>query len=360
MFPSLLKKLLEKDYGDSIRSGFQATGIFPFNPERVLAKLPTEQREVDSAVQQQLLNRLSSMRYSPAATSKAPRPKKKDKLPPGASYTCTPEGGVMALHDEEDEVDGPSVPRAKRARRLQFTGDASTREESSSEKESSSDSEESSSDSEERSSDDEQVSSSEELGAGIRVIVENRKKKLEERQNRSQVEQEDTGITGSAEQDPEDYQYLPESFVVVLYERDWYLAQVLDKDVEPEAESGDGYVFLNFMKKTHTGESFQWPSIADRLNVLKEDILFVCDPPVPSAGSSSSRKTTFSLSKGDLKKAKAMLMQKQAYYLIKTVPTFLVNCVFSVQVQIGPRFECSCWCITIQFPTSTFLLDPRL
>jgi hypothetical protein len=94
---------------------------------------------------------------------------------------------VIALPDEEDEVDGPSVqiPRAKRARRLQFTEDASTREESSSEKESLSDSEESSSDSKESSSNGEQVSSSEELGAGIRVIVENRKKKLEERQNRS-------------------------------------------------------------------------------------------------------------------------------------------------------------------------------
>jgi hypothetical protein len=94
-FPALLKQLMEKDYQKAIVSGFESCGLFPLNPERALAKLPKEDREVESSVQLQLLNRLSLMRYNQPETTHASRPKKKDKLPAGASYTCLP--GQKAL-----------------------------------------------------------------------------------------------------------------------------------------------------------------------------------------------------------------------------------------------------------------------
>ncbi len=40
-FPTLLKKLLRKDY-NAISGGFKATGLYPFSPETALAKLPAE------------------------------------------------------------------------------------------------------------------------------------------------------------------------------------------------------------------------------------------------------------------------------------------------------------------------------
>jgi hypothetical protein len=344
VFPSLLKQLLDKDFGDAIRAGFECTGICPLNAERVLSKLPKEQREVDSQVQQQLLNKLSSIRYSPGPSSKAPRPKKKDRLPAGASYTCTPEGAVVGLPDDEDEdlLDSPSVvlPTPKRARKLQFAGDASHIEESPTQ-ESSSEKEESSSDEDKSSSDSEEVSSSEELGVGIRAIINRRNKKKEDR--KKEDEERLKRAEEMEETDKQEYQYLPGSYVVVMYDGEWYLAQVLDKEVEQEAECEDNYVYLNFMKKNHTGESFQWPSTPDRLNMLKEDILFTCDPPAPSAGTSSSRRPTFTLSKMELKKAKWMHMLKKVNYLTitvyqyrsHTVPVSNLKSVFLCCGQLG-------------------------
>lgn len=42
---------------------------------------------VETQVQQQLLNKLKTMRYG-EGPSRAARPKKKEKLPAGAAYTC--------------------------------------------------------------------------------------------------------------------------------------------------------------------------------------------------------------------------------------------------------------------------------
>ncbi len=55
-FPTLLKKLMRKDYSNAIMGGFKATGLYPFSPETALAKLPAETREVTSKVPK-------SMRY---------------------------------------------------------------------------------------------------------------------------------------------------------------------------------------------------------------------------------------------------------------------------------------------------------
>jgi hypothetical protein len=107
-FPTLLKKLMRKDYSKVIIGGFKATDLYPFSPETALVKLPAETREVTSKVHEVLLKKLSTMRYKPAGTTQAPRPKKTDKLPPGASYTCRAGGDA---DDGDEPVAGPSKPR---------------------------------------------------------------------------------------------------------------------------------------------------------------------------------------------------------------------------------------------------------
>lgn len=102
-FPALLRKLMEKDYGESIRSGFESCGIHPFSAERALKKLPVENRVVESLIQQQVLNKLHSMRYDQGPTTQAKRPKKKDKLPAGASLTCLGSTSVIELPLDVDE-----------------------------------------------------------------------------------------------------------------------------------------------------------------------------------------------------------------------------------------------------------------
>jgi hypothetical protein len=101
--------------------------------------------------------------------------------------------------------------------------------------------------------------------------------------------------------------YQPGNYVVAIYQDDWYVGQVMEKEGEPDAEAGDEYLLLNFMKKMVPGDRLRWPQQKDVLNTLKEDILFCCQPPMPSASSSSSRSVTFSLSAEETKKAKAML-----------------------------------------------------
>jgi hypothetical protein len=75
--------------------------------------------------------------------------------------------------------------------------------------------------------------------------------------------------------------YPPESFVVAIYQNDLYMGQVLSKDGQLEAEEGDQYVLVS-LERFH-GNTFKLSNKKDILNVVKNDILFICDPPVSSA-----------------------------------------------------------------------------
>jgi hypothetical protein len=99
----------------------------------------------------------------------------------------------------------------------------------------------------------------------------------------------------------QNYQYPPQSYVVAIYQGDWYVGQVMAKEGEPEAEEGDQYILVSSLEKT--GDLLKWPKRSDILNMLK-DILFSCQPPVPCAATSSSRTLTYSLTKSEIKKAR--------------------------------------------------------
>jgi len=108
VFPTLLKNLLEYDFTEAIISGFEATGICPYSVDRALSRLPPEEREVESDVQRQLIQQLSTMRYGNPQQVRAPRPSKKQKLPAGATYTCVSNEGDFTVTpavdpDEPDE-----------------------------------------------------------------------------------------------------------------------------------------------------------------------------------------------------------------------------------------------------------------
>jgi hypothetical protein len=126
-FPGLLKQLMDHDFSDAIRSGFESCGLYPFNPERGLSKLPKDNREVESNVQKQLLEKLSSMRYNQPANKHAKRPSKKDKLPAGASYTCLPGMvGVVGLPiDEQREMADMAAVLARKRSRIAADQDSS-------------------------------------------------------------------------------------------------------------------------------------------------------------------------------------------------------------------------------------------
>jgi len=277
--------LLEKDFGPAIRSGFETTGLYPFSVEKAIAKLPVEleQREVDSDVQRTLLKTLEAMRHNVPPTKAAPRPKKADKLPAGAAYTCAApdadeEDNSETSSDEDEDEDEERRERIRRVvQRLE-------------------DGEEEDSDDDDNDDDDDDML----------VVDEN-----------VEVEPVEVEVDENVEVEVEpEVMYRPEDFVAAVYQDKWYIGQVLDKAGEAEAE-GDAYVILNFMEQRRENNCFRWPEKRDVLNTLKDDVLFILSqPPLMSTNTSSTRSTCM-LAWKDFDKAKAQFANYQAYYPTK-------------------------------------------
>jgi len=116
---------MEKDYSSAITSGFAATGIFPLDPERVLRKLPADRghdANAATAVEAQLLKKLSTMRYSQGKNARAKRPSNKDRLPAGESYTCTSRGDTGTGSEEEEDEDNDDEENSNSSRSEEVEG----------------------------------------------------------------------------------------------------------------------------------------------------------------------------------------------------------------------------------------------
>lgn len=296
--------------------------------EKALSRLPKEPVEVESDMQRILVQRLSDMRYNPPPTTRAPRPRKTDKLPAGTAYTCSAkkpnEKDPAEDTSEEDspEEDSPDEEEGS----IQGETDSSVYEEE-----------------------------DEERSRKVKEIVKRvLKKKARIDDAQDQLAEELIGASGDqakgeqhanieqpaqdvqpAQEDQPTQDYSPGSFIVSVYQNDWYVGEVVSKEGEPEAVEGEEYIFVSFMEKTSaSGECWKWPRHRDLLNTLKSDVLFQCQPPAPCPGSSSSRSMTFGLSKSELKKAKTLFhkfLQNQAYYPTKIT---LIACNISMDVCV--------------------------
>jgi hypothetical protein len=60
--------------------------------------------------------------------------------------------------------------------------------------------------------------------------------------------------------------------VVALYQGDWFVGQVMNKDGNPEAEMSEDYILVSFMEKMK-GDLLKWPRHLDILNVLKVGLI---------------------------------------------------------------------------------------
>jgi hypothetical protein len=256
-----LVKLLEKDYSAAIRSGFAASGIAPFNVERPLSRLPREPDNAENAVQQQLINRLSELCYNPPPTTAARRPKQKEKLPAGAAY-----GGAWVRDESMDEVEAVAS-RAKRAHPSAMSSSESSEDSSSSD------------------SDSDEEEAEERRRAVANIVERLRRKKqqytgtVDEEQHDEeqhdyvetvQQDNEEEEQKGEGDGEPEQLYYRPASYIACIYQNAWYVGEVMDKTIEPEAVEGDEYVLVSFMEWTGgKGDQLRWPKRKDVLNVLK-------------------------------------------------------------------------------------------
>jgi hypothetical protein len=222
-----------------------------------------------SAVQQQLVKHLSNIRYNPPPTTQAKRPRKKEKLPPGAAYTCSASGNQSDSTDKEEEVPVPVATRRARAKKAVIS-DMDDK---------SSSQEEDDDDTDHTGTDDDTDNEEEERRLNVQNIVDS----LNETSQEEDDELADELLATVPVPVPEptaaggdEQVFRPESYIACRYQDNWYVGQVMDKEIEPEAEEGDQYVLVSFMEWSGSKKTvLKWPSRLDVLNVLK-----VCMVPV--------------------------------------------------------------------------------
>ena len=275
VFPRLLKELLQKDFGPAIRSGFEASGLYPFNVRKAVSKLPQDidEREVETQVVGTLVRQLDEMRHHAPANKQAPRPKKSDKLPAGAAYTCAPEG-VASGSGNRPSGSGTSGSGAR------------DRE------------------------DDDDSSSSDSEDEQIQAIVDRLDEQHDDEEEEEEEELEDDPLPSA------DVHYPVDSFVVAVYQNKWYVAKVLDKDKEPGAEQGDEYILLSFMEQAADRNCFKWPEKKDILNTLKDDVIYKMKHPPSISGATSSR-VSCAIAWTEFDRAKIAFRNFEAYYPTK-------------------------------------------
>jgi hypothetical protein len=295
------------------------------------------------------------MRYQPVSTTHANRPKKREKLPPGAAYTCVAQGErivglavdpdmveeerMSAVESDSDSDNVRSAQVRNIVKRLSANFSKRKRATEEEDEDSSADSisssssedeediwEESGNREEEMNGGEEEMNGGEEEMNGGEEEMHSREEEIkggEEEINgrEEEMHSREEEINGREEEmhsrekemgNPSEV-YPTGSYVVALYQGEWYIGQVLDKGKEKNALAAEDYVYLSFMQRVvKDRDLFKWPDKADKLNTLREDILFVCGAPIPSHATSSSRSITYSLSKTETKKANILL--NKAYY----------------------------------------------
>jgi hypothetical protein len=230
MFPKMLKELLDSlNPAALLPKAFEKCGLIPLNRAKVIERIPstTKTAEIAHGVDQVLLKKLEIRRFGDGQ-KKRPRGK---KIPAGESYSKQDE--------EEDDV---------------------------SEQE-----------------DEEEEAGNEEVEADEEEVEE------ADSESENSVDEEE----GDAEELPdlEGTSRIPGSFVVAIYEEEWYIAEVC-KD---QSNTVSGYVTLSYMSKKGTN-SFLWPSKVDLHPTLVEDIILepVAVEPINSRGHLGLKKKDFS------------------------------------------------------------------
>jgi FKBP-type peptidyl-prolyl cis-trans isomerase len=327
---------MDKDYTTAVRGGWSGTGLHPFNPRKVLDKMPGEKVDVASDVQRALLKQLQGMRYNPSATTRATQPRKKDKLPAGEAYTCPAEveASDHSDDDSDDDSDDSDRERSRQVRDFLQRVNRNRRPldpDSDSEKED--DPEEIEIEQEQDEIEQEQDEREQEEDEREQEEDESEQEQDEREQEEPEEELEQQQIRkgrSSKQQQQQQLRLVPGSYVVVVYDGDWYVGQVREKEGEAEADMREEYVLVDFMKRTAKNQ-LEWPKKLDMLNVLLEDVLFSCQSPTLVHASSSGRTTTCQLSKEDLNKAKKLFKLYKAFY--PTEKLFILFLFSKVQVQ---------------------------
>ncbi len=249
-FPFLLATLLkEADPGKHLPAAFDKCSLYPVNPERGMERIPSRDMPVDLQTTRELLDstlgeKLEALRGI-RSDQKPKQRGKKIKIAPGKSYCADPDtdSSEEAASEEEASEEEASEEEAS--------------EEEVSEEEAS----------EEEAVDDIQQFVEERRKGGLRALSESEEDQME-------VEQLVGGGDTRGGRSPV---YPVGSYVVAMYDNEWYVAQVEAEEPENECE---GFTLLVYMERKGPNQ-FMWGTTRDSLKTINRDILLRVDPPIP-------------------------------------------------------------------------------
>jgi hypothetical protein len=227
-FPRLMKTLLERaNPGQHLPAAFKKCGLYPVDVEKAVERIPHRNMECPASTKELLDSSFGEKLDQLTGFSKTAKPKrgKKIKVPAGKSYTDVQEEDCENEEAEEDDDDEEEeVPiRSRKSAHIS-----------------------------ESDSDEELPDPAEEAA-------------------------DDPGAGGSWRGGSTSSSFPVGCFVVAVYDKTWYLAQV--EAEEPEEES-EGYILLKYMERKGHNQ-FIWGKVCDTLKTVDKDILLRIEPPIP-------------------------------------------------------------------------------
>jgi hypothetical protein len=258
-FPRLLKKTIERaNPGQHMAAAFRKCGLFPVDPSKAMERIPSRDMDAPETIRELLNSTLGEKLDQLRGTGRKEKAKgrgKKIKVAPGKSYSAP-----LVDSEEEDED-----------------------EEGLDEKEV--DSEGSDSDEDEVETLLKEMDECRGKGKGkakantrrptLPLQISDSDSDLNDELPDLDNEPVDPAAGGSWRARPVNFPV--GSFVVAVYDKAWYVAQVEGEEPEEETE---GFTLLKYMERKGVNQ-FVWGKESDRLKTLHTDILLKVEPPIP-------------------------------------------------------------------------------
>jgi hypothetical protein len=244
-FPRLLATLLERtNPAQYMPAAFDRCGLYPVNVARAVERIPHRSIESSESARE-LLNstfgeKLDQLRGTDKAKSK--KRGKKIQVPAGKSYTSI-------LEDQEVEEDNEE----------QDTDENSEEED------------------EEDVDDPSERMVGRKKGRSAVVSSSESEAELPDPDDHVEDEDEDQEDGNGAVCQKKPPAFTVGTYVVAVYDRQWYLAQVEEELPENECE---GFTLLKYMERRGHNQ-FVWGKVHDILKTINRDILLKVDPPIP-------------------------------------------------------------------------------
>jgi DDE superfamily endonuclease len=290
-FPRLLERTFQRaNPGNNLPAAFEKCGLYPVNVNRAVERVPHREMDAPDTIRE-LLNstlgeKLDQLRGT-ASDSKKKQRGKKITVPAGKSYSAVAvdeemeaeDDGLVSENEEEMARDfedsddeeprgkgqsrgkgkgkGPAKGRGKGRGKGRVMGEFSSIVYSEDE--------------------EEEMAMIRQMRKSRRIVDSDEE---DEEELDSDVpdrggDQANDGASGSWRGKPAGFEV--GSFVVAVYDKVWYLAQV--EGEEPEEETV-GFTLLRYMERRGKNQ-FVWGQVPDRLKTVDSDILLRVEPPIP-------------------------------------------------------------------------------